>query len=67
MALLKAKEAKNMPAKEREEKIKEFRSSLIRAQVTANRASAKTKEIKRSIARLLTFAQITREVSKHKQ
>lgn len=37
------------------EKLKELKFELIRANVTANKSSAKTKEIKRAIARLITF------------
>lgn len=58
MALLRAKEAAKMDTKARAEKMKELRMELARAHVTANKTNAKTKEIKRAIARLLTFGTI---------
>ena len=55
MALLRAPEVVKMSPQERTAKLKELRFSLTRGQVTANRATAKTKEIKKAIARLLTY------------
>ncbi len=55
MALLRAKDAAKMDAKARAEKLKELRMEMARAHVAANKTNAKTKEIKRAIARLLTF------------
>ena len=55
MAILKSKEIKNMASKEIEEKLKDLRMQLIKANVGANKTNAKTKEIKRTIARLLTW------------
>ena len=55
MALIRVKEIKNMNNKERTEKIKELKFELIKSSVTANKTNAKTKEIKRTIARLHTF------------
>lgn len=55
MALLKNKDIQKMAHKEVEEKLKELRFELVRANVTANKSNAKTKEIKRAISRLLTF------------
>ena len=55
MAILKAKEIAKMDKKTKEEKLKDLKMGLIKANVSANKASAKTKEIKRAIARLLTF------------
>jgi len=55
MAVLKNSEVKKMSEKERKDKLKELKMELIRANVTANKASAKTKEIKRAISRLLTM------------
>ncbi len=66
MALLKISEIKNMDKKSRNEKIKELRFELIKANVTANKATAKTKEIKKTIARLITFNSFNREVFKQK-
>lgn len=55
MAILKFKEIRKMDVKSREEKLKELKFELTKSNVTANKANAKTKEIKRAIARLLTF------------
>jgi ribosomal protein L29 len=56
MALLRSSEVKKMSQKDRDEKLKELRFSLMRSQVTANKSSGKAKEIKRAIARILTFS-----------
>lgn len=55
MTLLRMKDVNKMDDKERQSKIQELRLSLIKSQVTAHKATAKTKEIKRALARLLTF------------
>ncbi len=55
MALLRYSEIKKMNNKDLGEKLKELKFSLTKANVTANKTNAKTKEIKRAIARLLTF------------
>jgi ribosomal protein L29 len=55
MAILKSKEVAKMPAKERINKLKELRLELIKANVSANKTNAKTKEIKKAISRLLTM------------
>ncbi|MEK6825202.1 MAG: hypothetical protein AABY00_00270 [Nanoarchaeota archaeon] len=54
MTLLRMKEVVKMTVKERQAKIQELRFSLIKSHVTAHKATAKTKEIKRALARLLT-------------
>ncbi|MFH1290133.1 MAG: hypothetical protein ABIH92_01875 [Nanoarchaeota archaeon] len=54
MAILKASEVKKMNEKDKEDKLKELKLELIRANVTANKANAKTKEIKKAISRLFT-------------
>ena len=61
MAVLKMKDAKTMNKKERDEKLSELSFSLVKANVTANKASAKTKEIKRAIARLLSIHSVSPE------
>lgn len=61
MALIRAKDAAKMSTKEREEKLKDLRMELIKGSVTANRANAKTKEIKRAISRLITFNKSAKE------
>lgn len=54
MGLLKFKEIKKMNMKEKEEKMKDLKFMLTKGYVTANKANAKTKEIKRAIARIIT-------------
>lgn len=56
MAILKSKDIEKMSEKEREEKIKELKMELIKEKINATKGGKlKTKEIKRTIARLLTF------------
>ena len=62
MALLKYKDIGRMSAQEREAKLKDLRFELIKASVTANKQNAKTKEIKKAIARLITFSNKAGEV-----
>jgi len=55
MALLKYKDILKMNPVQRKEKLKELEFALTKTYVTANKANAKTKEIKRAIARLKTY------------
>ena len=56
MAILRSKEISKMSNKEREEKLKELKMELIRANVAANKTGKiKINEIRRTIAKLLTF------------
>ncbi len=56
MAVLRSNEISRMDEKEIQNKIKELKMELIRNQVNANKGGKlKTKEIKRTIARLHTF------------
>lgn len=55
MAILKAKDVAKMDAKTRAGKLKDLKIELAKANVTANKTNAKTKEIKRAIARINTF------------
>ena len=55
MAILRAKDIRNMNQKDIENKISELKFELVRGNVTANRVNAKTKEIKRTISRLITI------------
>jgi len=56
MAILKSKDIIKMSNQEKEEKLKELRFELIKANVTANKSGKiKIKEIRRTIAKLLTF------------
>lgn len=62
MALLKYKDVEKMSAEEQKSKLKDLRLELTKASVTANKQNAKTKEIKKAIARLLTFSNKAEEV-----
>ncbi len=67
MAVLKNKDIIKMDKKDREDKLRELKFSLIKANVTANKANAKTKEIKKAIARIFTFNTLNKgKVSKIK-
>lgn len=66
MALLRTKDITKLTEKDRENKLKELRFELIRAGVTANKSSAKTKEIKRAISRLISFNKSSKEALKNK-
>jgi len=54
MSILKSKDAEKLSKSERDEKIKELKLELIRNRVAA-KAKTNIREIKRAIARLLTF------------
>ena len=64
MALLRSDEIRKMNKKDREGKLEELKLELVKANVTANKASAKTKEIKRAIARLITINKSFKEALK---
>ncbi len=55
MAILRQKDLVKMSEKEREEKLKDLKFELVKSNVAANKTNAKTKEIKRAIARILTM------------
>ena len=56
MASLKSKDIENMSKGDREKKLKELRLELIKSKVGASKTgSSKIKEIKKIIARILTF------------
>ena len=56
MAILKSKDIAKMEDSERKEKLKELKVELIKANVTANKSGKiKIKEIKRTIAKILTL------------
>ncbi|MEK6928894.1 MAG: hypothetical protein AABW65_02985 [Nanoarchaeota archaeon] len=55
MAVLRYKDISKMSEKEREIKLTELKMEMIKSGVTANKATAKTKEIKRAISRLIAF------------
>ncbi len=55
MSKLKLKDIKTMSDKDREDKIKELRMELIRREI-GKEVKVKAKEIKKTIARILTFS-----------
>ncbi|MBS3081464.1 50S ribosomal protein L29 [Candidatus Pacearchaeota archaeon] len=55
MALLKSKDVSKMDSKSRSEKLKDLKMELIKSKVGTHKATTKTKEIKRAIARINTF------------
>jgi len=62
MAILKSKDISKMKNSEREEKIKELNSLLIRERANlAKGGKIKIKEMKRTIARLHTFNRLNKE------
>jgi ribosomal protein L29 len=62
MAIIKAKDAAKMTQNERNEKLKELKTELIKARLS-NKKTTKlnAREIKRTIARLLTFNNANKE------
>ena len=63
MAILKAKDISKISSKEIEEKIKELKLELIKNQISSGKGGKlKTREIKRTIARLLTFNNLKSKV-----
>lgn len=60
MAILKSKQIKAMPEKEMEKKISELRLELMKEVKPGQGASIKTREIKRTIARLLTAKKLAK-------
>ena len=67
MAVLKYKDISKMNEKERSEKLIDLRRELIKANVASQKSNAKTKEIKRAIARILTFNKSVKEELKNKK
>ena len=61
MAIIKLSDIKKMTKSEIESKLKDLKLELVKGSVTANKANAKTKEIKRTIARLFTFGKNRKE------
>ena len=56
MAILKSRDISKISQKEIEEKIKDLKMELIKNQISSGKGGKmKTREIKRTIARLLTF------------
>lgn len=65
MAILRAKDARKMSKKDITDKIKEIRFEIVRAAVTANKQNAKTKELKRTLSRLITISKSLKEATKN--
>lgn len=61
MALLRMKQIREMSETDRKSKLTELKMELIKSGVTANKANAKTKEIKRAISRLISFNNSSRK------
>ena len=62
MAILKVKDIEKMNVKERKAKIKELKMELIKEKLNAGKGGKlKAKEIKKTIARLLTFNRLKSE------
>ena len=55
MTIIKYKDVSKMNERERNDKLLDLRRELIKANVASQKSNAKTKEIKRAIARILTF------------
>ena len=66
MAIIRAKDAVKLTQDERNAKIKELQFELVKSNVTAQKTKSKTKEIKRTLARLYTMNNINKaqEVAK---
>jgi ribosomal protein L29 len=63
MTILKNKDVKKMTEKDREGKLKELRYQLIKNKV-ASSTKIKNKEIKKAIARVLTFNRLNKSAEK---
>lgn len=55
MAILRTKEIRAMDKKARMQKMNDLKLELIKASMRSNKNNAKTKEIKRAIARIITL------------
>ena len=65
MAIIKTRDIAKMSQKEIEDKIKDLKIELIKEKInTSKGGKLKTKEIKRTIARLLTFNRQNKSVKK---
>ena len=63
MATLKYKDIEKMSEKERQEKLKDLSMELIKNKAS-DKGKIKSKEIKKAIARLLTFNRLKRSTEK---
>jgi len=65
MAILRARDISKISKKEMEDKIKELKIELMKNQMSAGKGGKlKTREIKRTIARLLTFSRLNQPFKK---
>jgi len=65
MAILKSSDIEKMNKKERNEKLKELKQELIKTKISSNKSGkGNTKEIKRTIARILTLNRINKSIEK---
>ena len=65
MAILKSKDIAKMNVTEIEEKIKELRLELVKSRIATKKTGKGTIEIKRTIARLMTFRKINEMKNKN--
>ena len=66
LAISKHSKRQNLFLKIIEKKLEELKLELIKANVAANKTNAKTKEIKRAIARIITINKSRKEELKKK-
>ena len=65
MAILKQKDISKMSKKEIQEKIKDLKTELIKERINSGKGGkSKTREIKKTIARLLTFNRLNQPFKK---
>jgi len=65
MSILKSKDIRKLNPKENEDKIKELKMELIKEKVSAAKGGKlKSKEIKRTIARLMTINRLNQSIGK---
>jgi len=65
MAILKAKDIAKMSTTEIDEKKKELGLELVKSRITTKKTGKGTREIKRTIARLMTFKKINEMKNKN--
>lgn len=63
MSVLKSNDIEKMSEKERQEKLRDLKMELIKNKITG-KGKVKIKEIKKAIARLLTFNRLKSNVNK---
>lgn len=63
MVLLRFKDITKMSEADRATRMKELKLELVKANVTAHRTNAKTQEIKRAIAKLLTYKKLSKSAT----